>query len=214
MSSDPTPHQHIISLFDQQSCWMIKPLASELGYSVISTRRFLRTAGYYSSFTQNGKWYTLRTIPKFNQDGLWFSNAIVFSRVGSLTNTLIDLTTRSSAGMTAEQLTEKLHCRCHSILVRLFRHGKLERQKVGRSYTYFSPDPATLAMQKKVMANRSTDIIQLPAEVAVFILAEFIRQPDFDFEQLAEVIERRHCTVVVTAQIEALFARHDLKKTK
>ncbi|MDH3348919.1 MAG: hypothetical protein OEM02_12580 [Desulfobulbaceae bacterium] len=214
MSSELTPHQHIISLFDLQSCWMIKPLASKLGYSEISTRRFLRTAGYYSSFTQNGKWYTLRTIPKFDRDGLWFVDTIGFSRAGSLTNTLIDLTTRSSAGMTAEQLAEKLHCRCHSILVNLFRQGKLTRQKVGRSYIYFSADPSTLAMQKNVAANRSSSSNPLPAEVAVFILAEYIRQPDLDFEQLTVIIERRRGIVVDTTQIEALFARHDLKKTK
>jgi hypothetical protein len=70
---------HLIALFDQQPCWMIEPLASELGYSVPSTRRFLGEVGYFSSFTHNGKWYTLRSSPHFDQDGLWFHDVIGFS---------------------------------------------------------------------------------------------------------------------------------------
>ena len=69
------------------------------------------------------------------------SNDIGFSWVGSLTSTLVDLITRSSAGMTAEQLGEKLGCRCHSVLVRLYRQGKLQRQKLGYSYVYLAVDP-------------------------------------------------------------------------
>ncbi len=133
----------------------------------------------------NGKWYTLRSIPRFGRDGLWFYDTIGFSRSGSLTNTLINLATRSPAGMTAQQLGEKLRCRCHSVLIRLYRHGKLQRRKLGGSHIYLAVDPATQAMQCQAMAGKSSPPVQLPAEVAVFILAEFIRHPDCSFEQLA-----------------------------
>ncbi|MGB9498164.1 MAG: hypothetical protein ACKVE4_00100 [Dissulfuribacterales bacterium] len=64
--------KQLIALFTKQPCWMIAPLADELRYSIPSVRRFLTAVGYYNSFTHNGKWYTLRSIPKFNRDGLWF----------------------------------------------------------------------------------------------------------------------------------------------
>jgi len=213
MPSDFTQRQHIITLFDQKPCWMIEPLASQLGYSVPSIRRFLSKIGYYSSFTHNGKWYTLRSIPQFNRDGLCFFKKIGFSRSGSLTGTIINLTVRSPAGMTAEQLSGKLRCRCHSILVKLYRHGKLERRKVGRSYVYFAVDPPIQTMQQETIANRNRSMEQLPAEIAVFVLAEFIRQPDLSFEQLANVVARRHFVTLAATHIEKLFALHDLKKT-
>jgi hypothetical protein len=213
MTSDSTPRQHLVSLFDLQPCWMIDPLALELRYSVPSVRRFLGETGYYSSFTHNGRWYTLRSIPQFSRDGIWFFDAIGFSRSGSLTNTLIDLTTRSPAGMTAEQLGEKLRCRCHSILVQLCRRGKLQRQKLGRSHVYLAVDPPTQAIQRQAMDGKSAPTAQLPAEVVVLILAEFIRQPDSSFEQLAKEIARRHRLTLKVAQIEELFALHGLKKT-
>jgi hypothetical protein len=192
---------------------MIEPLASELGYSVPSVRRFLTETGYYSSFTHNGRWYTLRSIPQFDRDGLWFFDTIGYSQAGSITSTLIDLTSRSPAGMTAEQLGGKLRCRCHSILVQLYRRGKLQRLKQGRSHVYLAMDPPTQAMQCQAMTGKSSPAAQLPAEVAVLILAEFIRHPDFSFAQLAKVIARRRGIALDAMQIEELFTLHGIKKT-
>lgn len=213
MQFDSIRQQHLVSLFAQQPCWMIEPLAAELGYSVPSTRRFLGETGYYSSFTHNGRWYTLRSIPRFGRDGLWFYEAIGFSRVGSLTGTLVHLVERSPAGMTAERLGEKLRCRCHSVLVQLCRCGKLERRKLGRSHVYLAADSPTQTGQLEALARQNQPPGQIPAEIAVFILAEFIRCPDLGFEQLTETIARSRGIALEAAQIEALFALHGLKKT-
>lgn len=194
---------------------MIKPLATAMEYSVPSTRRFLGEVGYYSSFTHNGKWYTSRTIPHFDRDGIWFFDVVGFSLAGSLTHTLINLILRSQAGVTAEQLGVKLHCRCHSVLVQLYRQGKIQRQKHGRSYIYLATDPSTQARQLQALerGNVSVSSSKLPAEIAVLILVEFIRHPDFNFEQLAKATARR-CSIVLDAdQVKELFALHGLKKT-
>lgn len=207
------PQENLVSLFSQQPCWMIKPLATAMEYSVPSTRRFLAEIGYCSSFTHNGKWYTLRTIPHFDRDGIWFNELIGFSRAGSLTNTLINLVISSQSGMTAEQLGKKLRCRCHSVLVQLHRQGKLQRQKQGRSYIYLAMDPSIQSIQLQALEGKSVHRPRLPAEIAVLILAEFIRHPDLSFEQLAKVIARQRRIVLHAAQVEALFALHGIKKT-
>ena len=56
-------------------------------------------------------------------------------------------------------------------------------------------------------------MVQLPAEIAVLILVEFIRNPDSSFEQLAKAISRNKSVTVKAAQIERLFDQHGLKKT-
>jgi len=213
MPSAAKPSQRLVPLFAEQPCWMIEPLAAVLQYSVPSVRRFLAEVGYHNSFTHNGGWYTLHSIPRFGWDGLWFYRDIGFSRAGSLTNTLVNLTTRSSAGMTAEQLGEKLRCRCHSVLVQLCRHGRLQRQKMGPSYVYLAVDPPTAAIQRQAMAIQSLPAAQLPAEIAVLVLAEFIRNPKSDFEQLARALACSKSVTVEVAQIARLFEQHDLKKT-
>lgn len=213
MPSESKPRHTLLDLFKKQPCWMIEPLAAEMQYSMPSVRRFLAEAGYYSSFTHNGRWYTLRSIPHFGRDGLWFYQDIGFSRAGSLTNTLIDLITRSPAGKTAEQLGARLGCRCHSILVDLCRRGSLQRQKLGRSYIYLAADPKTAAAQRQAMAESEHPEVQLPAELAVLILVEFIKNPRKSFKQLAKAISQRKNVTVEAMQIQRLFDRHGLKKT-
>lgn len=211
MPHDPKPTERLSTLFLEQPCWRIEPLARELSYSVPSVRRFLAEVGYFSSFTHNGAWYTLHSIPRFGDDGLWFHTDIGFSRAGSLTKTLVDLTTRSAAGMTAEKLGAKLRCRCHSVLVQLCRQGRLRRHKIGASHVYLAIDPLLAAVQRQSVEILSQP--RLPAEIAVFILVEFIRNPDSSFEQLAQTICRNKGLTLKAAQIEELFDLHGLKKT-
>jgi hypothetical protein len=213
MTSTAPPSQRIASLFAKHPCWMIQPLATEMQYSIPSVRRFLAEVGYYSSFTHNGGWYTLHSIPRFRRDGLWFYNDIGFSRAGSLTNTLIALIARSPAGMSAEMLGEKLHCRCHAVLVNLWRSGRVQRQKIGRCHTYFAIDPYIAAGQRQALTMQNLPEVQFSAEIAVLVLAEFIRSPGSSFEQLAEKISRRKKVTVNAEQIEKLFDQHGLKKT-
>ena len=213
MSTEKNANAKLISAFGIQKCWMIAPLAQKMDYSVPSVRRFLAKAGYYSSFTHNGRWYTLASTPRFGHDGLWFHQAIGFSRAGSLTRTLVRLIDRSPAGMTADQLGEKLRCRCHAVLVRLYRNGLVKRQKHGRSYIYLAVDPDKSSVQCQAMHIQEPRAAQLPAEIAVLVLVEFIRGPEAGFQQLAREISRHTGLVVEADQIQALFDRHGLKKT-
>ena len=206
------PNQRLLALFRDQSCWMIEPLATEMKYSIPSVRRFLAEVGYFSSFTHNGSWYTLHSIPRFDGDGLWFFRDIGFSRAGSLTRTLIDLAARSPAGMTAETLGEKLRVRCHSVLVQLCRNGRLQRQKMARSHVYLSVDPAIATAQRRAVAGRSLPA-RLPAEIAVLILVEFIQNPGSSYEDLARAISRQTRVTIDAGQIQWLFDQHGLKKT-
>jgi len=213
MTTTIPPSQRLVSLFAQSPCWMIHPLAAEMHYSIPSVRRFLADIGYYSSFTHNGGWYTLRSIPRFGKNGLWFYHDIGFSRAGTLTKTLIALITASPAGMSAEMLGETLRCRCHGVLVNLWRKGKIQRQKIGRCQVYFAADPHKAESQRQVLTARNLPEIRFSAEIAVLVLAEFIRSPDSSFEQLAEKISRSKNVTVSARQIEQLFDQHGLKKT-
>jgi hypothetical protein len=205
--------QRLVSLFGQNPCWMIQPLASEMQYSIPSVRRFLVEVGYYSSFTHNGAWYTLQSIPRFGRNGLWFYRDIGFSRAGSLTKTLITLVTESAAGMSAEMLGETLRCRCHGVLVNLWRKGSIQRKKIGRCQVYFAANPHKADRQRQAWSAQHPPKVRFSAEMAVLVLAEFIRSPDSGFEQLAEKISQSKKVTVRPGQIEHLFDQHGLKKT-
>ena len=72
MANQTDPHYQLAELFKQEKCYTINQLSGRLNYSLISIRRFLKVIGYYTSFTHNSKWYTLRSIPSFNKNGIWF----------------------------------------------------------------------------------------------------------------------------------------------
>lgn len=211
MSTTKDADQRLTSAFEMQKCWMIEPLSRQMNYSIPSVRRFLAKAGYYSSFTHNGRWYTLASIPSFGRDGLWFHREIGFSNAGSLTRTLAGLIERSPGGMTADQLGEKLRCRCHAVLVALYRKGRVQRQKHGRSFVYLAPDPDTASRQRQTL--RKPKALLLPAEMAVLVLVEFIHSPKAGFRQLADAVSRRTGAVIKADQVQALFERYGLKKT-
>jgi hypothetical protein len=204
-----TPDQKLISAFQENKCWMIQPLAERMNYSIPSVRRFLDRAGYFSSFSHNGKWYTLASIPSFSNKGLWFYRDIGFSRHGPLTHTLVNLVGKSPSGMTADQLGQLLRCRCHAILVQLCRKGKLQRQKYGGSYVYLATDPTRAEAQQKTLQMEHTP---LPAELAVHVFVAFIQNPGVDLKQLAKSVFQKTGTQISTEQIQMLFDAHGVKK--
>lgn len=203
--------QRLTALFDQQPCWMIQPLGQQLKYSIVSVRRFLAQVGYYSSFTHNGRWYTLASIPRFSRYGLWFYQDIGFSRAGSLTGTMVALIEASRAGLSAQQLRQKLRCRCHSVLVGLCRRGLVQRQRRGRAHVYLAADASVAKVQRQALTRLAPGV--LPAEIAVLVLAEFIRHPQAKPEQLAKKVSVKAGLRIEADQIRALFERHGLKKT-
>ena len=211
MSTVTDADRRLTSAFEMQKCWMIEPLSRQMNYSIPSVRRFLAKAGYYSSFTHNGRWYTHASTPNFGRDGLWFHKEIGFSNAGSLTRTLVRLIERSPGGMTADQLGEKLRCRCHAVLVRLYRKGRVQRQKHGRSYVYLAADADAASRQRRALQEPKAPL--LPAEMAVLVLVEFIHSPEAGFQQLANAVSRRTGAVIKSDQVQALFERHGVKKT-
>lgn len=205
--------QAIPNLFETQKCWLIANLAAELKYAAISVRRFLTEFGYYSSYTHNGKFYTLGSIPRFNRDGIWLYQDIGFSRHRSLTETLIHLASRSPAGLTAEDLIEKVQCRCHTVLAALHRSRRLDRHKVGRRYVYLSAAPRVNEQQRALLAPYSVPLTPLPAEIAVLVLAAYIRYPEASTVQLAQRLQQQRKIRIDPQQIDGLFAEHGVKKT-
>ena len=66
--------------------------------------RKLSKLDYISSYTHRGKYYSLKRIAKYNEYGLWMHKAFLFSKYGTLKNTLQILIERSSNGYIASEL--------------------------------------------------------------------------------------------------------------
>lgn len=215
MPSPSRPADRLEKLLHRRKCWMLAELAEALSYAFITVRRLLNQIGYFRSFTHNGKWYTLRTSPEFNREGLWHFKGIGFSKHGSLTATIDYLVGHSPAGLSAGELTEKLEHPCHSVLTLLHKDGVLDRVKIGSQFRYLSIQPEINRRQREHpgMAQAPSGSAPLSTPAAVLVLVEYIKNPALSFEQLAQGVRKQPNIFVTGEDIRRFFAEHDLKKT-
>lgn len=136
-----------IATFDQ--------LADALGSpSRCTIFRKLAQLEYFSSYSHRGKYYTLRSIARFDEMGLWSHRAVWFSHFGNLLNTAQALVDGSDAGYTAAELKEILHVKTKHALNQLVRDQRLQRQRMGSVYVYVCAKDHVAQSQLKARKDR------------------------------------------------------------
>lgn len=111
--------------------------------------RKLAELEYLSSYSHRGKFYTLRSIARFNALGLWEHRSVWFSRFGNLLDTAEALVNNSDGGYTATELKEVLHVKTKHALTQLARSGRLQREPFESVYVYLSPEDPIADRQRK-----------------------------------------------------------------
>jgi hypothetical protein len=216
MPSRLSPPERLKKLFQRRTCWMLDQLAEALDYALISVRRFLKQIGYFRSYTDNGKWYTLRDSPHFDRDGLWHFKGIGFSQHGSLIATIEHLVARSPAGLSAGDLTQKLQHPCHAVLTHLHKAGQLDRLPLAGQFRYLATDPQLNRRQREAAAA----LVPAPApetalntQTALWVLVEYVKNPGLSFEQISALVQQQRHVAVAPESIQRFFQEQGLKKT-
>lgn len=149
------------------------------GRSQRSVFRDLDEAGYRTSYTHVGRYYTLEDIPVFDDQGLWFHRDIGFSRAGTLKQTAAEQVGQAPEGRTHDELQGLLRVRVHNTLLGLVRDGRIGRERLGRVYLYVSADPERAAQQVKERQELSASLammLRVPTdEEVVEVLVEALR---------------------------------------
>lgn len=117
-------------------------LKNALGTNVDRTIfRKLTILGYHTSYSHGGRYYTLKEIAQFDEQGLWSYAGVYFSRYGKLTATAKEFVANSEAGYTTRELSSILKVRTKDALLYLWQHGEVWRKNVTTVYIYFAADP-------------------------------------------------------------------------
>ncbi len=200
------------AVLKQNKVFTFSQLISMLNCSTRTGRTKIQQWRAYNSYNQNGRYYTLPGVPRFDENGFWHYRQIYFSRHGTLKNTAIHLVNKSSSGLTGNQIGELVKLSPRSFLHHFRDAPGLRREKHGGVYTYFSDDPKRYELQLK---NRLEDIALAAGPLSdadtVMILAALIRHHGITAEQIAalpEVKERKLSLLVIRKFME----RHDLLK--
>ena len=176
--------------------------------------RALSAAGYRTSYSHAGRYYTLKRIPKFDSHGIWLHRDVGFSVHGTLRATLIHIVEKSLAGQTHGELQEMLQLRVHDTLRLLIQDHALTRKQFQDVYVYLSCKPKRASAQwaqRQQLAAEAFPAELEPARV-IDVLVDVVRHRSDD----AGAVSRRFRALgqsVTTEQVEAVFTRYDLKKT-
>jgi len=100
--------------------------------------RRLKGLGYRTSYSHRGKYYTLKEIPEFDEQGLWDWHAVWFSRYGNLVETSREFVEAADRGFTSGELESMLHVDCKRALLTLHREGRVARSRIGGVYVYLA----------------------------------------------------------------------------
>jgi len=213
MANQTDPQNQLSELFRQKKCYTIKQLSHHLDYSLISIRRFLKVIGYYSSFTHNSKWYTLRSIPSFDNNGIWFYQEIGFCKHGNLNQTIGRFIEKSFQGLTAKDLFNILSVPCHPVLNQMYKKEKIDRFNTPKGFVYLSVSESKKQLQlKRLQALTPPKKIEsLNPQTAVYVLVEFIKDPKASFFELSVAVEKKGVKASQQA-VAQLFKDYDLKK--
>jgi hypothetical protein len=218
------PHQDpqvqlLEKIFRRKPIATLAEMHRSLGSSTRTVLRALKRAGYLTSYSHAGRYYTLIRLPKFDAAGLWFYGEIRFSRHRTLRATVVVLVKESRAGHTHEELEALLRLRVHDTLRNLVNEKELARERVTGVYVYLHPDAKVAAVQlsrRRTIATPSAPLPPAPAAPldlaqVIDVLVAVIHSPKDDAGAISAHLRARG--VPLTAeQVEGVFTAYGLGK--
>jgi hypothetical protein len=136
----------------------------------ITVFRKLKPLDYLSSYSHRGRYYTLREIARFDDDGLWSQADVWFSRFGTLLATAAGFVNRSPRGYFAHELTRALHVEVQDALHQLTQQRRVTREMVSGLYLYTARDPAI--QRGQLVTRRTVEAVPTVADASVLEVSE------------------------------------------
>lgn len=205
----------VLETFRAHKVMTIEELSTLLGISSRNTHNHLKKWKVITSYNQNGRYYVLPDIPKFDSHGLWSIDDIHFSKYGNLKMTFVHLIDTSEMGFDSRAIGKLLKLNPRSFLSHFGKSPDLRRKKIGGRFVYFSRQPGRFENQlKERMEYTEAKASSLLSDaVGIRVLVEKIHHPNLSVEQLAKRLQTQPIPVT-SKQIKDFFLCHGiLKKT-
>jgi hypothetical protein len=153
--------------------------------------RKLNQLSYYSSYSDQGKYYTLAKHIKFDAQGLWGYQGVFFSKYGTLRSTAKTFVEKSEAGYSVNELSELLHVEAKKPLFALYRNHQLYRDKISGIYIYFSNNKPIRQQQIIIRNRKSTELAIKPDDSKSDLLAHELKAAIILFFSTLDEKQRR-----------------------
>ncbi len=199
--------------FEKLKVFSIGELSSVLTCSISNARLKIKHWQAYTSYNQNGKYYTLPQIPQFDQYGLWRYKDVGFSKYGNLKKTIIHLVTASPAGLSGRQLGEILGLSPQSFLHHFRECPGIYREKHDGVFIYFSDvdDICEKQVQQRSSLIGRSAMVTISDTEAILILVAIIRQHGISAEGISALSEIKKSGIKLS-NIKGFMEYHGLLK--
>lgn len=204
----------VLKIFRKEKIMTLKQLADLSLCCERTAQRRLKQWHTYTSYNQNGRYYALPDIPKFDQNGLWRYKGVFFSRYGNLRKTIIALVDNSLGGLTVTEAGKIVGLSLSSFMAQPRNILQLVKVKVDSIFVYFSSDESIIIKQKKKREEdiEHTKFIKLPSDAeGIIILVERIKSPHLSTEQLSVKLSKKGHRIK-SEVIVNFFKHHGLEK--
>jgi hypothetical protein len=131
----------LLDLFKRLPAVTMPEMKAALGTQVdMTVFRKLAALGHLTSYSHRGSYYTLKSIPRFDAQGIWLGRGAWFSRHGTLLNTAATLVNEAAAGYLAAELEAVVQVPVKDTLRQLTRAGRVHREDFQGLYLYTAND--------------------------------------------------------------------------
>ena len=191
--------------------------------SRMSVFRRLKLIGYFTSYTDAGRFYTIKGIPMFDSWGLWFYKGIGFSQTGTLKATVIEIVNSSSSGRTPKELLHLLQIRVpntlHNTLHGLVKSNTLSRHRLDGLCLYTNTHPEKMKAQLKARHQAIQKPVQLiksiSTETTIAVLVEALRESKVIIPPSTIVSRLAVRGMAVTIeQVDQIFSQYGIQAKK
>ena len=124
----------------------LEQILKHVSCSEITLRRDIRRINGITSYTHQGRFITLKDIPEFDNNGIWFYRKVGFTKYKNSLELMVHLINNSREGLSREQIQEILKIQIYQQIQTLLKRNELFRIKIGNKYIYL---PEELAKNQK-----------------------------------------------------------------
>jgi len=211
----PRKQANLVAAFRSARVLTLDDLGRRLSLSRSTTLRRLGEHGYFSSYNHAGRFLTIEEVAEFDSRELWVFKTARFSRHGTLKRTVEHFVRASASGMIHEELSMLLGVRAHNTLLDLVREGAVQRERVGPTFVYLSPNAG---VRKDQVVARSLFLEEHPRvrptnRQVIATLLELVRDPKASREAIVRRCQQAGASISLDV-VDTVFSKHDLGKKR
>ena len=205
----------VVRILEEKGPVSTNELIKELQCSRSTLYVKLKEIPYTTSCNKNGKYHALQGIAWYDHNGLWYFGDIVFSKWGTLEDTIQHLVDSSKAGLSSIDLESILKTKITPQLVALGNVKRIDRVRYGRHHVYYS---VNRVVKERQMSERNA-LIGYPKEAktmmgkdkTIRVLATIVKHQTISFENAMEILSSEGI-FVTDNELIWVFEKYGLKK--